>query len=140
MLNLFNLKQLVNIPTRVTINSKSLLDHIICNCSDKVSKVGVIPVGLSDHMLTFCTRKISKRTTDSEEKVANNSVKIRSTKHYNREIFIEKLNENDWSKLYLCRNVNTAWIIFRDYFIATLNKVAPLKEVKIKIHTEPWMN
>ena len=91
-------------------------------------------------MLTYCTRKLNNRATDCLGVTSNNSVKIRSTKEYNRELFIEKLNENDWSKLFLCRNVDKAWDIFKEIFITTLNKVAPLKEVKIKKHTEPWVN
>ena len=36
IINLFNLKQLIDVPTRVTDNSCSILDHILTNSSGKV--------------------------------------------------------------------------------------------------------
>jgi hypothetical protein len=35
----------------------SLIDHILCNTSETISKSGVIEVGNSDHFITFCTFK-----------------------------------------------------------------------------------
>ena len=61
VLNMFNLKQLISNPTRVTNNSSSILDHIICNTQEKICQSGTIPVGISDHCVIFCTRKINNR-------------------------------------------------------------------------------
>lgn len=69
----------------------------------------------------------------------DNSIKIRSTKHYDKDIFTELLTKVDWSKLYLCRNVNKAWGIFKDLFLSTLDEVAPIREIKVKKKTEPWI-
>lgn len=55
----------------------------------------------------------------------DNKIRIRSTKNYNEDEYIEKLNSADWSKLYLCRNVNKAWTIFQDIFIKVLDNVVP---------------
>lgn len=52
MLTMYNLKQIINEPTRITDCTKSLIDHIICNTEDKIIKSGVISTGLSDHCLT----------------------------------------------------------------------------------------
>ena len=58
ILKLFNLKQLINEPTRITENTSSVIDHILCSDVSKVCQSGTIPVGISDHLITFCTRKI----------------------------------------------------------------------------------
>ena len=60
VLKLFDFVQLIKEHTRVTSTSKSIIDHILCNVSEKVCQSGVISLGLSDHYLTFCTRKTTK--------------------------------------------------------------------------------
>ena len=59
-LKLFNLKQLNNEPTRITENTSSVIDLILCSDVSKVCQSGTIPVGISDHLVTFFTRKILK--------------------------------------------------------------------------------
>ena len=46
------LKQLITSPTRITMTTTSLLDHILTNSSERVSQSGVADVGLSDHQMT----------------------------------------------------------------------------------------
>lgn len=55
-LNMFNLKQIIDEPTRVTCTSKTLIDHVVVNSEEKISQSGVLPIGLSDHFLIYCTR------------------------------------------------------------------------------------
>ena len=131
---MFSLNHLITEPTRISSSSSSIIDHILCNTKEKISQSGVIPVGISDHFITYCTRKASKERTGKQ-----NMVRIRSLKHYSKEEFQEKLEVADWSELYLCRNVNQAWEIFRNLFHSTLNSVAPHKDIKIKQNSEPWM-
>ena len=49
----FNLAQLINSPTRTTTTSKTMIDHIITNESEAVSKSGVLACGISDHDVVF---------------------------------------------------------------------------------------
>lgn len=134
MLCRFSIKQIINVPTRITSSSKTLIDHLIVSSEDKISQSGVIQSGFSDHCIIFCTRKVVKNN-----KSVYNRVKIRSTKNYDKNIFIEKLSSLDWSELYLHRQVNAAWNIFKQKFINILNEVAPFKDIRIKGRTEPWI-
>ena len=134
ILNMYALEQLISKPTRISSSSSSLIDHILCNTSEKICQSGVIEVGISDHFAIFCTRKTTREHTGKQS-----TVRIRSLKHYTQEAFIEKLEQTDWSELYLCRNVNQAWEMFRKLFQSTLNSIAPYKEIKIKQNSEPWM-
>ena len=45
-----SLHQLIVESTRTTERTKTLIDHILTNSSEKVIQSGVIEVGLSDHM------------------------------------------------------------------------------------------
>ena len=56
---MFGLKQL-EVPTRVTCSSSTIIDHILASFPDRFSQQGVIDVGLSDHQIIYCTRKISR--------------------------------------------------------------------------------
>jgi hypothetical protein len=60
-------------------------------------------------------------------------------KIYNKDDFTDKLNNANWSDLYLCRNVNYAWRIFQEIFMSILDDIAPTKEIKTKQKTEPWI-
>ncbi len=50
---LYQLSQLINEPTRVTMRSSSLIDHVVTNTPEKISHSGVIHTGISDHSLVY---------------------------------------------------------------------------------------
>lgn len=58
VLETFNLKQIVEVPTRVTETSESLLDLIIVSMEEDIVEKGVITNVLSDHHLTHCTLQV----------------------------------------------------------------------------------
>ena len=135
LLNLNGLRQLIDEPTRVTSTCSSLLDHVICSKENKISKCGIIDLGISDHSFTFCTRKMTKFAVSQHK-----TTTLRSLKKYSDEAFISQLSLIDWSSITNCSDVNEAWSKFQDIFISKLNALAPLKEVRIKQRTEVWMN
>ena len=57
--NLFDLKQIVQTPTRVTHTSSTLIDVILTSCPLKHSLTGVHNSTLSDHYFVFTTLNIS---------------------------------------------------------------------------------
>ena len=135
VLRMFNLKQLITAATRVTSSSSSLIDHILSNCCEKICQSGTISIGLSDHFLTYMTRKVVKGQISK-----HNFVKLRSMKHYSKDDFNSKLSNKNWESVLSCLDVEMAWDSFKDIFHSVLDIVAPLKEVRLKQRTEPWMN
>ena len=59
ILNLYQLHQLINKPTRITETSKTLIDVIITNKPVNYLKSGIIHIGISDHSLVYTFRKLS---------------------------------------------------------------------------------
>ena len=57
---IFGLKQLLEIPTRITCSSSSIIGHILASFSDRVTQRGILNVRLSDHQLIYFTRKITR--------------------------------------------------------------------------------
>ena len=68
--NVFNLKQLISCPTRITCSSSTIIDHILASYPDRVSQKGIIDIGISDHQLIFCTRKTLKTNTASHKQIS----------------------------------------------------------------------
>lgn len=127
--------QIIKEPTRVDANSKSTIDHILCNSLNKVCQSGVIPIGLSDHFITFCSRKTVKGIF-----ACHNTVKMRVMKHYSVDIFTSLLENCDWSSVLQSNCVNSAWVNFKSKLTSVLDKVAPKRIIRIKQRTEPWMS
>ena len=55
--DLFGFRQLIEEPTRITLHSSSLIDHIATSEYRNISESGVIKTSLSDHFLIYCIRK-----------------------------------------------------------------------------------
>ena len=131
----FGCKQIIESPTRITDSCASLLDHIITNNTKKVYQSGVLDIGLSDHLITFCSRKIIKGQIGKHK-----TIRIRSLKNYSILSLLNNLRNIDWSTVTNCSDVNEAWYNFKTRFIDVLDVVAPIKHVRIKTRTEPWIN
>ena len=132
---MFNFVQLIIEHTRVSVLSSSLIDHILCNMKENIIQSGTIPIGLSDHFMIFCTRKVSRGCFKD-----HNTVKIRSLKNYSAQALVEALANIEWSNClnFLC--INTNWVSFRKLFTSIIDELAPIKEIRLKQRTEPWMD
>ena len=53
----YGFQQLINDPTRVTLSTSSLIDHIATNHPMNIALAGVHKICLSDHYMVFCARK-----------------------------------------------------------------------------------
>ena len=58
-MELYQLTQIINDPTRITESTESLLDVCITSSSEKIISSGVIHLGISDHSLIYAVRKLN---------------------------------------------------------------------------------
>ena len=58
-LRVYDLRQLIKEPTRITNDSRSLIDSILVNNDHRIVKTGIVPVRLSDHYLVYSILKAS---------------------------------------------------------------------------------
>ena len=65
----FNFAQLIKNPTRITVDSKTLLDVIATNCQSNVNMSGSASASLSDHDLVFCVRKLNCRKAAAQTRI-----------------------------------------------------------------------
>ena len=84
--NVFNLKQLISCPTRITCSCSTIIGHIIASYPKRVSQKGIIDIGISDHQLIFCTRKTLKTKTASHKQISFSSLKNYSSVTYDEDL------------------------------------------------------
>ena len=67
-------------------------------------------------------------------------MKLRSLKHYSKDVLDLKLLDTNWNDVFDCNSVDEAWLFFRRKFMAVIDGIAPVKEIRVKQRTEPWMS
>ena len=129
----FGLSQKIVDPTRHAKNNPStLIDHIYTN-SDSIREAGNITLNISDHDLVYVLRKKARLPN------IKLAFKGRSYRHYNRELFQEKLAAQDWDPFYSSDNVDQAWNIMLTNIEKEIEAMCPLKRIKIKRQKDPWI-
>lgn len=135
MCDLHGLSQLITHPTRVNESSQTIIDLVVTTDKSNITTSGAIVCGLSDHYMIYCTRKIQKPKAGCHK-----TVTARNLKTYSSEAFNHKLANLDWSPELESSQVDEAWLGFKSKFLATLNTLAPLRTIRVKARSEPWMN
>lgn len=128
------LDQLITEPTRVTENSKSLIDVILTNNVKRVTASGVIHLGISDHSLIFAIRKVA-----IPSKTTHTTVKIRNLKRFDPYKFRDDLRRLPWHKLSDINDPNIRWEMWKNMFLSSVDKHAPFKTKRIKNKKSPWL-
>ena len=94
------LHQLVKLPTRVTQETKSLIDVIMTNTRSNVHHTKVLPLSLSDHDCVTCVRKINHR------KMPFRTITCSDYSKYNHTVLARDIENYDWNPVYTETNVN----------------------------------
>ena len=116
IMELYQLAQIINDPTRITEYTKSLIDVCITSSPEKIISSGVIHLGISDHSLIYAIRKLNYIPKTG----SRNSIEYRNFKKFNAESFLNDL---------------------KSLFIQVLDKHAPLKTKRVrKKGSVPWIN
>ena len=131
----FGLTQLLNKPTRSTLNTSSLLDHILTNLKESITQHGVITLRLSNHDFIFCTRKI--KCFKSRK---HNTVSVKTYKNYSKKLLEERLTKMKIPSYLLCSCTDLAYNHLSKILQDTINDIAPAKDIRIKGNTKPWFD
>ena len=135
LIQLFDLKQLVNSPTRITQNSSSLIDHIYCSNPENIFDCFVPQYSISDHFPICFTRKTNAKI----KKTTHYTSSYRCFKKFNEELFISDLTSdfNDFS-LRNC-HIDDDVATWYSLLIKQLDRHAPVKSKRVKTqHLPNW--
>jgi hypothetical protein len=86
-MELYQLTQIINDPTRITEYTKSLIDVCITSSPEKIISSGVIHLGISDHGLIYAIRKLNYVPKTG----SRNQIEYRNFKQFNAESFLNDL-------------------------------------------------
>ena len=73
--DLFRFKQLIQEPTRISLTTSSLIDHIATTCTDNFVDSGVLQVSMSDPYLVYCLKFYGAQRKDHKV-IKTRSMKI----------------------------------------------------------------
>ena len=99
-----------------------------------VKNSGVIDTGISDHCLIYCTIKLKIN------KPQCHYLNTRSYKNYDPVYFSAELLELPFLEVYFTDDVNVKLDLFNQLFLNTLNKHAPIKLIKIRGKSHPFID
>ena len=140
IMNLNNLHQMVNEPTRYVENTDSdgedtatLIDLILTPCPEIIEKVGVLPPVKSDHCCTYVKIKSTQPVQQSFKRTLYIYSKL------NEDDFLDKIGRIDWNDIVNSGTVDTAAELFSKNIMDIGKTCMPVKTIKVKNNDAPWI-
>lgn len=137
---LHNLKQQITAPTRIKENTKTTIDHIWTNTTNKLVKGSGTMTGISDHLAIYAkldTKRIEQK---------RHPIKFRSYKNYDAEKLKadvkESIGNSDIESKISKGKLNEALEELTSILVMGADKHAPMKEIKQSKEKPyiPWMS
>ena len=133
---LFSFKQLVEEPTRVTLTTSSIIDHIATTCARNIVKSGVHEVSMSDHYMVYCIRKFNG-AVEKDHKM----IKTRKMKNFNEDAFLADVSGICWEQMLTETDyINTLVNNWLNLFSLIIDKHAPITEMHFSEKYCPWID
>ena len=131
--SLYQFYQLINEPTRVTRTSATMIDLFFTNKPENILQSGVIHLGISDHSLINAVRKFNSPKCRERLKL------VRNFKNFNATDFVWDISQISWESVVLHNNPIVCWKIWQSLFIEVLDRHAPLRNIRIRATSLPWI-
>ena len=133
--NSFGLTQLISEPTRETIDTSTIIDHIAVNVECNIIESGVLKLALSDHCLVYAIRKFRGNIPCNHK-----MIKTRQMKNFNEELFLKDLVNVDWQQILTCsQEINVVVQNWTNMLSLIIEKHAPLRERRASDKFAPWL-
>ena len=134
-----NIKQLIKNPTRITKDSKSLIDLIAVSSPQNICDSGVVSTGFSDHEMVYCVRKLNWKKAPTQIK------SFRNYANYNSDDFCNDLEGVNWNSVSnpngRSGSVEALWADFKHKFVTVADHHAPIIQKRVRgIDNCPWLN
>ncbi len=131
--NMYQYKQLIQEPTRVTRNTKSLIDNFFTNKPENIILAGVSKIAISDHYLIYGVRKFSSLKANTR------IIEFRDFKNLNERAFLDDIRSIGTLNLHQYASANEMWLVWKENFTKICDKHAPIKRRKIRNKSNPWI-
>ena len=133
---LFSFKQLVEEPTRVTLTTSSIIDHVATTCARNIVEAGVHKVTLSDHYMVYCIRKFNGAVEKGHK-----MIKTRKMKNFDKEAFLADVSGICWEQMFSeTDDINALVNYWSSFFSLIIDKHAPITEMRVSEKYCPWID
>ncbi len=127
---------LIEEPTRVTLKTSSIIDHVATTCVGNIVGSGVHKVSLSDHYMLYCIRKFNGGV-ERDHKM----IKTRKMKNFNENAFLDDVSGICWEQMVTdTDDINIIVNNWSNLFSLAIDKHAPLTEMRVSEKYCPWIN
>jgi hypothetical protein len=133
-LDLFQMKQYVNEPTRVTNTTSTCLDLIILQCQHLATRIEVLPEICSDHRVPCIYISNNKPKERPFKRTIYDYKKLDQGK------FIDLMNNTDWESVLMTEDIDTSANNFTTTFINLAKQCMPNKQITVRPKDAPWIN
>lgn len=127
---------LITLPTRITANSSTLIDHISSNSKQNYFDSGLIYSCLADHLPVFNISAAEFKRREPQFK------QLRKINQQNRDAFNNKLAEMNWDTVFDQTSPEAAFYSFDSKIKDCYEECFPFTTVKItdkQKQSEPWI-
>ena len=132
LVNQFNLKQLVNVPTR----GERTLDKIYTNMNSVYRNIKIMqPVSTSDH----CAVMMTPEPDMSILKPKARFFEKRSMSHNERTMFVHALKQIDWYPLYSLAKCEDQFNLFMSQIYGLMDTHMPIISCVKSSESKPWV-
>ncbi|XP_050392237.1 uncharacterized protein LOC126810913 [Patella vulgata] len=137
VLDLYNLKQIITSPTRVTSHSSTLFDYVIVSSPNNIIETSVPSYSISDHYPTCFTWN---KKGIKIPKTNHIYITYRSFKYFSEPDYINDLQLAPFDNVYSTNDPNKALELWYNTIIPVINKHAPQKTKRVRNATkQPWL-
>ncbi|CAH3172669.1 unnamed protein product [Porites lobata] len=105
-----------------------MIDLCLTNSPDKISKSGVINIGISDQSAIYLTLKVAHLRSNMHKTVSL----LRQLKNFNEAEFLRDLRMIDWNRVTTHNNPNEMWDFWRHLLTSVIDKHAPFRTKRVK--------
>ena len=138
VIELNDLNQIINQPTRVTAHSEKIINYIYASHSSNVAETFVPCIAVSDHYPVCFTRTVSKNQL---KRGIHKTIQYRCYKNFNEEQFLNNLSETLNNIRFEHGNSDSIFSLWVSSFVSVLDEHAPVKTKRVKHDIQPeWLN
>ena len=137
LMEIYNLHQIINEPTRITDSSKTLIDHIYVTNVETVQESHVVKYSISDHYPVGMTRKESIY----HKKHTHTTISYRNFSKFDENAFLDDLSKAPFHTVEYENDPSLCIQLWYDILNKVLDKHAPVVSKRVKKDVQPeWYN
>ena len=133
---LFSFNQLIKEPTRVTLDTSSIIDHTATTGARNIITSGVHDVSMSDHYMVYCIRKFNGAVEKGHKTIKTNKMKT-----FNELAFLSDVAGINWEQMLTeTDDINVLVNHWTSIFSLIIDKHAQLCEMRVSEKYCPWID